>query len=105
MATLPPLVSQLGPAGIMLLLLTGVFWALVTGKLVPKSQLDYREALADKATAAAENWRSLHGDEVRRNDLLMGIVSDIVGEETATTRLINTLREKAEDAPSLEGTS
>lgn len=89
----------------MLSLLAGVFWALVTGKLVPKSQLEYRETLVDKATASSENWKSAYTDASQQNGVLLGIVSGIVKEETATTRLINTMRDKVGDTPSKEGSS
>lgn len=102
---LPPIVSNLGPTAVLMSLVAGVIWAIVTGKLVPKSQLDYRETLVDKASSAADNWKSAHASEVRRNNVLMRIVSDIVGGETAATRLVATLREKVEDAPQKEGTS
>lgn len=91
------LLGQLAPSAIPGALLAGGVWAMMVGKIRPQSELEYRETLADKAAESSERWRSLYFDEKDRGDKLLGIVSDIVGEETATTRLIEAMREKVGD--------
>lgn len=102
---LPPILTDAAPEAILMSLIVGVVWAIITGKLAPKSQLDYREQLVDKAVISSESWKSAYVSETRHNAALMRIVADIVGGETAATKLIATLKDKVDDTPSKGGAS